>query len=155
MILKPFQNVLEYIGILIISLSGQIKSSESVTESKEELKTSAIFLFFNKVSSSSINIMVESPFPCLFEKYSLPLSQKGFELVAIFKFSKYYFLCFLLILTTRLRCFLYLDKSAGNWDLLVFFFRACLHETRSELKPGWNLKPLWKIFPFTWQFHYS
>ena len=57
--------------------------------------------------------MLESPFACLFEKYSLYLSQKGFELVATFKFSKYYFL-YLLSLTTKLRCFLYLDKSAGN-----------------------------------------
>ena len=65
--------------------------------------------------------MLESPFACLFEKYSLYLSQKGFELVATFKFSKYYFL-YLLSLTTKLRCFLYLDKSAGNWDLLALFF---------------------------------
>ena len=32
-------------------------------------------------------------------------------------------------------------------------FRACLHETRSELKPVWNLKPLWKVVSFTWWFH--
>ena len=32
---------------------------------------------------------------------------------------------------------------------------AGLHGARSELKPVWNLKPLWKFFPFTWQFHYG
>ena len=32
------------------------------------------------------------------------------------------------------------------------FLRASLHETRSELKPVWNLKPLWNVVPFTWQF---
>ena len=66
--------------------------------------------------------MLESPFACLFEKYDLHLSQKGFELVATFKFSKYYFLCFLLSLATKLRCFSYLDKSVGNRDLLALFF---------------------------------
>ena len=30
--------------------------------------------------------------------------------------------------------------------------RARLHDTRSELKPVWNLKPLWNVVPFTWQF---
>ena len=32
------------------------------------------------------------------------------------------------------------------------FLWARLHETRSELKPVWNLKPLWNVVPFTWQF---
>ena len=40
--------------------------------------------------------MLESPFAWLFEKYSLHLSQKDFKLVATFKFSKYFFMCFLL-----------------------------------------------------------
>ena len=31
-------------------------------------------------------------------------------------------------------------------------FRARLHETRSEIKPVWNLEPLWNVVPFTWQF---
>ena len=26
-------------------------------------------------------------------------------------------------------------------------------ETRSELRPVWNLKPLWNVVPLTWQFH--
>ena len=30
--------------------------------------------------------------------------------------------------------------------------RARLHEIRSELKPVWNLKTLWNVFLFTWQF---
>ena len=33
-----------------------------------------------------------------------------------------------------------------------FFLRARLLETRSELKSVWNLKPLWNVVPFTWQF---
>ena len=33
--------------------------------------------------------------------------------------------------------------------------RAPLHETRSELKPIWNIKLLWKVVSFTWQFHYE
>ena len=35
---------------------------------------------------------------------------------------------------------------------LVLLHRARLHETRSELKLVWNLKPLWNVVPFTWQF---
>ena len=66
--------------------------------------------------------MLDSAFACLFEKYGSHLSQKCFGLVASFKFSKCSFLCFLLSLTTKLLCYLYLDKSAGNWDLLAFFF---------------------------------
>ena len=75
--------------------------------------------------------MLESPIAFLFEKHglylSLQLSQpililKGFELAAMFKFSKYSFLCFLLSLTTKLRCLLYLDRSAGHCDLLASFF---------------------------------
>ena len=40
-------------------------------------------------------------------------------------------------------------------QLLLFLkiLRARIHETRSELKPVWNLKPLWNVVPFTWQFH--
>ena len=52
-------------------------------------------LFFKKLSSFSID-MLELTFACLFEKYGLHLSQKGFELVATFIFPKYSFLCFLL-----------------------------------------------------------
>ena len=33
------------------------------------------------------------------------------------------------------------------------WIRARLHETRSELKPVWDLKPLWKMFLFTWRFY--
>ena len=61
---------------------------------------------------------------------------------------------------------------AGTWELVNLFvgtkkfsyhifhenigrkhsqLTARLHETRSELKPVWNLKPLWNV-PFTWQF---
>ena len=32
-------------------------------------------------------------------------------------------------------------------------YSARLHETRSELKPVWNLKLLGNVVPFTWQFH--
>ena len=77
--------------------------------------------------------MLESPFACLFEKYGLHVPQKGFELVATFKFSKCSFLYFLLSLTTKLRCFLYLDKSAGYRDLLALFFRR-EHFTMAALK---------------------
>ena len=30
--------------------------------------------------------------------------------------------------------------------------RARLHDIRIELKPVWNLKLLWNVVPFTWQF---
>ena len=37
--------------------------------------------------------------------------------------------------------------------------RARLHETRSQLKPVWNLKPIWNVVlftrQFTWRFHCS
>ena len=33
--------------------------------------------------------------------------------------------------------------------------RARSHETRSEIKPVWDLKVLWKAVPFTWQLHYG
>ena len=62
--------------------------------------------------------MLEIPFACLFEKYGLHLSQKGFELLAVFKFSKYSILYFLLSLTTKLRCFLLPQK-------LLIFLGSC------------------------------
>ena len=37
-------------------------------------------------------------------------------------------------------------------QLLTKHFRARLHETRNELKPVWNLKTLWNVVLFTWQF---
>ena len=48
-------------------------------------------------------------------------------------------------------------QNQCSWNLLwtTIKLRARLHETRSELKPVWNLKPLWKVVPFTWQFHYG
>ena len=33
--------------------------------------------------------------------------------------------------------------------------RAHLHETRSELEPVWNLKPIWKVVLFTCQFQHD
>ena len=39
------------------------------------------------------------------------------------------------------------------WEKKKFYDRARPHDTRSELKPVANLKPLWKVVPFTWQFH--
>ena len=39
-------------------------------------------------------------------------------------------------------------KYVAYWRL-----GARLHETRSELKPVWNLKTCWQVVPFTWQFH--
>ena len=40
----------------------------------------------------------------------------------------------------------------NNLYNIVSTMRARLHETRSELKPVWNLKPPWNLVPFTWQF---
>ena len=41
-----------------------------------------------------------------------------------------------------------------NFPLQDFdIFRQRLHETRTKLKPVLDLKPLWKVIPFTWQFH--
>ena len=77
--------------------------------------------------------MLEPPFACLFEKHGLHFSQKGFELVSSFNFSKYSFLYFLLSLSTKLRCFLYLDKSGGYRDLLALSFSR-EHFTMAALK---------------------
>ena len=33
--------------------------------------------------------------------------------------------------------------------------RARLHETRSELKAVWNIKPFWNVVQFTWQFTWT
>ena len=41
----------------------------------------------------------------------------------------------------------------GNFPNHSKILRAHLHETRNELKPVWNLKPLWKVVPFAWRFH--
>ena len=41
-------------------------------------------------------------------------------------------------------------QNAGS--SIVVKFRARLHDTQSELKPVWYLKPLWNVVPFTWQF---
>ena len=35
---------------------------------------------------------------------------------------------------------------------VMWVIRARLHDTWSELKLVWNLKPFWNIVPFTWQF---
>ena len=42
----------------------------------------------------------------------------------------------------------------GLWTLnrAGWWFRARLNDIRSELKPVWNLKSLWNVVPFTWQF---
>ena len=39
-----------------------------------------------------------------------------------------------------------------NSSKMLLNITACLHETRSELKLAWNLKPLWNVALFTWQF---
>ena len=36
------------------------------------------------------------------------------------------------------------------WEFGSIQFRERLHETQSEVKSVWNLKPLWKVLPFTW-----
>ena len=38
------------------------------------------------------------------------------------------------------------------YNSFILKLRARLHETRIELKPVWNLKPLWNVVLFTWQF---
>ena len=43
----------------------------------------------------------------------------------------------------------------SNSFLNKVVFRAGLHESRSELKLVWNLKPLWKVVTFTCQFYYG
>ena len=45
-----------------------------------------------------------------------------------------------------------LTNNGGCGRKKCVSLRACLHETRSELKPVWNLKPLWNVVLFTWQF---
>ena len=42
--------------------------------------------------------------------------------------------------------------SAKESGASTFTLRERLHETQSELKTVWNLKSLWKVIPFTWQF---
>ena len=42
----------------------------------------------------------------------------------------------------------YITFGMTVWPIISL--RARLHETRSELKPVWNLKSLWKVVPFTW-----
>ena len=60
----------------------------------------------------------------------------------------------------RLRFFQDLDifislRASPMRCAIISSLRARLRETRSEIKPVWNLKPLWKIVPFTLQFHYG
>ena len=50
----------------------------------------------------------------------------------------------------------FLNSNPGlNYTITLIYTncRARLYETRSELKPIWNLEPLWKVVLFTWQFH--
>ena len=49
----------------------------------------------------------------------------------------------------RLRACLRINFTLQNFDN----FRESLHETRNELKSVWDFKALWKVIPFTWQFH--
>ena len=63
---------------------------------------------------------------------------------------------YLLPLLTKIILFLkkrvYIMHSNRFENTQFYILRARLHDTRSELKPVWNLKPLWNVFPFTWQF---
>ena len=43
-------------------------------------------------------------------------------------------------------------KKNLNTLCKCIYLGARLHDTRSELKLIWNLKPLWNVVPFTWQF---
>ena len=49
------------------------------------------------------------------------------------------------------QAFLNLFGRVKHFDWTLW---ARLHETRSELKPVWNLKPLWNVIPFIWQFRW-
>ena len=47
-----------------------------------------------------------------------------------------------------------LGEFHETWNTLVKYVRARLHESQCEVKPIWNLKPLWQVVPFTWHFYY-
>ena len=44
------------------------------------------------------------------------------------------------------------EKNNVTFNISENSLRAHLHETQSELKPIWNLKLLWNVIQFTWQF---
>ena len=53
---------------------------------------------------------------------------------------------------TRLIDINYIKLCNTLLQIWCSIFRERLHETRSELKPVWNLKSFWNVAPFTWQF---
>ena len=63
--------------------------SGSVTDSKYVLKVLAILLFSEIILSFSINVILEPPCECLFEKYGLQVFQNGLIFVLTFNLSKY------------------------------------------------------------------
>ena len=75
---------------------------------------------------------------------SEPIGNFFYLHVVIFEIPKYYFIV----------------KPPACWDAdvsieiyeLLLLFTACLHETWSKHKPVWNLKLLWNVVPFTWEY---
>ena len=63
----------------------QLRFSESVTDLKYIVKVVAVFWFSETVLSLSVNVILEPPCECLFEKFGLPKSSKVFQnfLVAV------------------------------------------------------------------------
>ena len=54
----------------------------------------------------------------------------------------------------EIQLMLSLSACSTKWLLkMSSSLRARLQETRSELRPVWNLKTLSKVILFTWQFH--
>ena len=78
----------------------------SVTDSKYVLNVLAILLFSQTILSFSINVILELPCQCLFEKDGLRVFQNGLVAILTFNLSKYSLLRSLFILTNKLRCFL-------------------------------------------------
>ena len=82
------------------------------------------------------------PYSSLGWSFSLPLSTMTWIYVMIRRLW--------LIMATP-----FISLNCSNSCNICPYVRARLHETRSELKTVWNLKPLWNVVPFTWQFTWT
>ena len=71
---KIFNNNLHFvIGDILTEGAKSNSSTESITDSKYELKVFAILMFLVKISPFSFKTIFESPKECLLEKYGLQL----------------------------------------------------------------------------------
>ena len=93
---------------------------------------------FLKISPALESTCAAGPHACNFTNYTIYITSAPFKIEWLANFWRWATL---------------IGSFEFNINITYNSLRARLHETRSELKPVWNLKPLWNVVPFTWQLH--